>query len=163
VTSWESDVLSNKSGKASEKSTTAKMNDDNTTTARSSSTHTTEKTSLGSSLDAAEGSSRNAAQDEEKHIGTTQNAPDDITPPSKAPSRTPLPHTKSLHSTISHQSRAGADGYTCFDAEPPNNSGDEAYLVQWENGDADPLNPRSMTKVRRWVVVCIISASSLCA
>jgi hypothetical protein len=75
-----------------------------------------------------------------------------------------------LRTTRSHQSRAGGDGYTCFDAEPdnirPNNSkrGDvteQPYLVTWD-GDSDPANPRSMSKWRRWVIVLICSASSLC-
>lgn len=91
------------------------------------------------------------------------------------------PHPKSLHSIASHRSYAGNDGYTCFsDAEEarPNISrtsrdshGDqgstasadnEPFLVQWENGDADPLNPRSMTKARKWGIVMIVSTSSLC-
>jgi hypothetical protein len=78
--------------------------------------------------------------------------------------------SRSLRTTRSHQSRAGGDGYTCFDAEPDNSrpnkskSGvvtEQPYLVAWD-GDADPENPRSMSKLRRWVVVLICSASSLC-
>lgn len=78
--------------------------------------------------------------------------------------------SRSLRTTRSHQSRAGGDGYTCFDAEPgiarPNNSKpgvvtEQPYLVTWD-GDADPLNPRSMSKLRRWIIVLICSASSLC-
>jgi hypothetical protein len=77
---------------------------------------------------------------------------------------------RSLKSTRSHQSRAGGDGYTCFDADPetarPSNSkadgvAEQPYLVTWD-GDADPLNPRSMSKLRRWIIVLICSASSLC-
>lgn len=77
---------------------------------------------------------------------------------------------RSLKTTRSHQSRAGGDGYTCFDAEPentrPNNPKpgvvtEQPYLVAWD-GDADPLNPRSMSKLRRWVIVLICSTSSLC-
>jgi hypothetical protein len=77
---------------------------------------------------------------------------------------------RSLRMTRSHQSRAGGDGYTCFDAEPdntrPNNSQpgvvtEQPYLVTWD-GDADPENPRSMSNLRRWTIVLICSASSLC-
>jgi hypothetical protein len=77
---------------------------------------------------------------------------------------------RSLRTTRSHQSRAGGDGYTCFDAEPnntrPNNSHpgvvtEQPYLVTWD-GDADPENPRSMSNLRRWTIVLICSASSLC-
>jgi hypothetical protein len=78
--------------------------------------------------------------------------------------------SRSLRTTRSHQSRAGGDGYTCFDAEPDNSrpnkskSGvvmEQPYLVTWD-GDADPENPRSMSNLRRWIIVLICSASSLC-
>jgi hypothetical protein len=78
--------------------------------------------------------------------------------------------SRSLRTTRSHQSRAGGDGYTCFDAEPdnsrPNKSqpgvvAEQPYLVTWD-GDADPENPRSMSNLRRWLIVLICSASSLC-
>jgi hypothetical protein len=75
---------------------------------------------------------------------------------------------ESLRSIKSHHSRAGADGYTLnHEDEKPNNSSeenasDDPYLVRWEGGDADPMNPRSMTTLRRWCIVLIVSASSLC-
>jgi hypothetical protein len=82
------------------------------------------------------------------------------------PSR--LPHAKSLRSIHSHRSYAGGDGYTCFpeqDELPNKSSGDtadgEPFLVTWD-GDSDPMNPRSMSKLRRWIIVFIVSASSLC-
>jgi hypothetical protein len=78
---------------------------------------------------------------------------------------------RSLKTIRSHHSRAGGDGYTCLDAEPnqqhpPNKSkpgvvAEQPYLVTWD-GDADPLNPRSMTSLRRWCIVLICAASSLC-
>lgn len=78
-------------------------------------------------------------------------------------------NAKSLRSIRSHHSRAGADGYTLNDEdEKPNNSSSateeaaDPYLVCWEGGDADPMNPRSMTTLRRWCIVLIVSASSLC-
>ena len=37
---------------------------------------------------------------------------------------------------------------------------DEAYTVGWE--DNDPMNPRNMSKARRWLVVIIVSMGSLC-
>ncbi|KAF2117270.1 benomyl/methotrexate resistance protein [Lophiotrema nucula] len=77
-----------------------------------------------------------------------------------------LPHTKSLQSIKSQRSYAGGDGYTCFsenDERPsiPSGSTAERYLVTWE-GDADPMNPRSMTTLRRWVIVLILASSSVC-
>ncbi|KAH7381318.1 major facilitator superfamily domain-containing protein [Phaeosphaeria sp. MPI-PUGE-AT-0046c] len=93
------------------------------------------------------------------------------------PSETSPPRpqsTRSLRTMRSHQSRAGGDGYTCFDAEPGHRSNsngqdqngngvvtEQPFLVAWD-GDADPENPRSMSKLRRWGIVLICAASSLC-
>jgi hypothetical protein len=74
---------------------------------------------------------------------------------------------KSLRSIHSHRSYAASDGYTHFKEEedrPNISSGvtaDEPFLVTWD-GDSDPMNPRSMTKLRRWLIVLIVSSSSLC-
>ena len=38
---------------------------------------------------------------------------------------------------------------------------EKAFEVQWD-GDNDPMNPRSMGRARKWVIVLIVSASSLC-
>lgn len=75
-----------------------------------------------------------------------------------------LAKTRSLRSLHSHRSYAASDGYTCFqeqDERPTDGSGDDEFLVQWD-GDADPLNPRSMSKLRRWLIVLIMCSSSLC-
>lgn len=100
--------------------------------------------------------------------------PDTHTDDGKAPSPTDLERGRPDHDTHglqtmrSHHSRAGGDGYTCFD-EPAayhrSHAGqvvrEQAHLVGWD-GEADPENPRSMTGVRRWGIVLICSASSLC-
>ncbi|KAF1998485.1 MFS general substrate transporter [Amniculicola lignicola CBS 123094] len=81
-------------------------------------------------------------------------------------------HAKSLRSIKSHRSYAGGDGYTCFNQDdegdeetvrrPSNSRGATAeFTVSWD-GDADPGNPRSMSKARRWMIVLIVSSSSLC-
>ncbi|KAI8931649.1 hypothetical protein NX059_011299 [Plenodomus lindquistii] len=85
-------------------------------------------------------------------------------------SRRPSHDSRSLKTVRSHHSRAGGDGYTCFDAEPNTHRANKStagvvpeqpYLVTWD-GDSDPGNPRSMTKLRRWTIVLICAASSLC-
>ncbi|PVH92613.1 MFS transporter [Periconia macrospinosa] len=86
---------------------------------------------------------------------------------------------KSLRSVKSHHSQAGADGYTYFanhdddeerqqqmkrsggDGKDNSAAPDEPYLVRFD-GDTDPMNPRSMAKWRRWVIVLICASSSLC-
>jgi hypothetical protein len=38
--------------------------------------------------------------------------------------------------------------------------GDQGYTVRWEEND--PMNPRNMSKARRWMIVIIVSMGSLC-
>ncbi|RDW85507.1 MFS general substrate transporter-40 [Coleophoma crateriformis] len=38
----------------------------------------------------------------------------------------------------------------------------DPFDVRWDGGDNDPMNPRSMHHLRKWVVVIIVSLSSLC-
>ncbi|KAH8803030.1 major facilitator superfamily domain-containing protein [Xylogone sp. PMI_703] len=38
----------------------------------------------------------------------------------------------------------------------------DPYEVKWDGGDNDPMNPRNMPLMRKWIVVLIVSASSLC-
>ncbi|KAG4410754.1 hypothetical protein IFR04_016109 [Cadophora malorum] len=60
------------------------------------------------------------------------------------------------------------NGYGCDDNEDSGQdveagvSEKDPFDVIWEGGDSDPLNPRSMTLARKWLVVLIVSASSLC-
>lgn len=114
--------------------------------------------------------------DEEKTIGLdgavdTQSRDDEKITSAEQSSHGGLPHAKSLRlsKSKSHRSYGGEDGYTCFnedDSSPNISSGgtaaDEPFLVSWDGGDADPMNPRSMTNARRWAITLIVSASSLC-
>jgi hypothetical protein len=60
----------------------------------------------------------------------------------------------------------GNDGYSVFEESDQDlereESAEQAFEVQWEGGDADPLNPRRMSRLRKWLIVLVISASSLC-
>lgn len=38
--------------------------------------------------------------------------------------------------------------------------GDQGFTVRWEEND--PMNPRNMSKARRWMIVIIVSTGSLC-
>lgn len=79
--------------------------------------------------------------------------------------------SKSLKRIESHHSRAGADGYTWHQdgdesRQRPTRAKEgviipEPFLVAFD-GDADPENPRSMSTLRRWIIVLICAASSLC-
>jgi len=83
----------------------------------------------------------------------------------------PLATTRSRISTRSQRSYAGADGYTRFNedensdpAERGEEEGDDQdseIIVTWD-GDDDPMSPRSMALARKWSIVLILSASSLC-
>ncbi|KAH8816073.1 major facilitator superfamily domain-containing protein [Xylogone sp. PMI_703] len=71
-------------------------------------------------------------------------------------------------SSIRSISRARSNnGYGVSD--PVDSSEEEAvepegdpFEVRWDNGEQDPMNPRSMAHARKWLVVLIISSSSLC-
>jgi hypothetical protein len=38
----------------------------------------------------------------------------------------------------------------------------DPFEVGWENGERDPMNPRSKSKITKWAIVLICSVSSLC-
>ena len=114
--------------------------------------------------------------DEEKVIGldgTEHSAKEEeILPSSRSRSRARRSQdSKSLKRVESHHSRAGADGYTWHhdgdeSSQRPTRAkagvvAPEPYLVAFD-GDADPENPRSMSSLRRWIIVLICAASSLC-
>lgn len=82
-----------------------------------------------------------------------------------SPARPPM----SLRSASRQRSN---NGYGCDDHEDVSDeSGGVAavaqtekdpFEVQWESGDSDGMNPRSMAFGRKWLVVVIVSASSMC-
>ena len=38
----------------------------------------------------------------------------------------------------------------------------DPFEVHWDGGDSDPVNPRNFSKAKKWIVVLIVSASSVC-
>lgn len=59
------------------------------------------------------------------------------------------------------------NGYGCDDDEENDveqQAGEDKdpWEVSWENGDLDPMNPRSMRKAKKWAVVLTVSLASLC-
>jgi len=79
-------------------------------------------------------------------------------------------HPNTLQQVHSHRSYAAGDGYTYINEDeerPKIPSGDIAadaekqFEVTWDSDD-DPMNPRSMPKLRRWLIVLVVSASSVC-
>ncbi|USP79624.1 hypothetical protein yc1106_06898 [Curvularia clavata] len=126
--------------------------------------------SASSSYEKREGSAIEPHDDEEKRMGIMDG--EEAEAPSKCRARSQ--DGRSLRTVQSHHSRAGGDGYTCFDPESTQCAGPPAatasgpvteqqspYLVSWD-GDADPENPKSMNKLRRWAIVLICASSSLC-
>ncbi len=78
------------------------------------------------------------------------------------------------HSTRSGRSLvSGADFYTCSSGDEeqqqrqtPSGEGSPAdpektFEVQWD-GDNDPMNPRSMPKGKKWLIVIVVSISAIC-
>ena len=65
----------------------------------------------------------------------------------------------------------GQDGYSVFthDESPENGIENSVevepefdFVVKWDGGDADPLNPRNRGTLRKWLIVFVVSLSSLC-
>lgn len=91
---------------------------------------------------------------------------------SKAASRSNS-HARNRPNSLRSLSRVRSNnGYGC-DETPGSSQEDVANVeaaeqekdpweVRWDGGDNDPANPRSMSMGRRWVIVLIVSASSLC-
>ena len=84
----------------------------------------------------------------------------------------PQSANRSLHSPLSFtRSISDGHGFTYFrdedralsiqDPEKADGSTEETFEVTWD-GDDDPLNPRSFGHARKWVIVLIVSMSSLC-
>ena len=55
------------------------------------------------------------------------------------------------------QSRDEESGITAVGED----TNEKEFEVTWD-GDEDPMNPRSMAHARKWVIIIILSASSLC-
>ncbi|KAF2870429.1 benomyl/methotrexate resistance protein [Massariosphaeria phaeospora] len=124
---------------------------------------TSERTPSTSSSENNGNLAPNLAIDEEKTIGLNGIAKI-VTTEHQQPLTGVTNHTaKSLHSTKSHHSQPhGSSGNGNGTAtSTPDETGSQ-FLVTWDGGDADPLNPRSMTALRRWGICGIIGSSSLC-
>ena len=75
-------------------------------------------------------------------------------------------HSRSINPIRSY---SDGHGHACVSnvEEPlPTDGGTEdcsekQFEVQWD-GDSDPSNPRSRSRFRKWLIVLIVSASSLC-
>ena len=111
-------------------------------------------------------------EDKSGYNGTQKEESKDYGPikAEKESSRPVTLHPNTLQQVYSHRSYAAGDGYTCFgeDEERPNipvggiaADAEKRFEVTWD-GDDDPMNPRSMPKLRRWLIVLVVSASSVC-
>lgn len=82
--------------------------------------------------------------------------------------------SRSLYPTQSHQSTGGEDGYSVrrneeseddglsIDAnESPEQKEEREFEVKWDS-ENDPMNPRCKKKWRKWLIVIIVAACSLC-
>jgi len=90
---------------------------------------------------------------------------------SKANSRSNSHARKKTTSLRSISRTRSNNGYGCDEGdESTQDEGDveagavekDPWEVHWDGGDNDPSNPRSMSFGRKWLIVIIVSASSLC-
>lgn len=69
---------------------------------------------------------------------------------------------RSRESNLDGQARRQSkDEESGITAVGDDNVNEKEFEVTWD-GDDDPMNPRSMPYARKWIIVIIVSASSLC-
>ncbi|EQB46179.1 Efflux pump atB [Colletotrichum gloeosporioides] len=56
----------------------------------------------------------------------------------------------------------GVDDLDSSDDSPSQEPEKDPFEVSFEGGDSDPMCPRSMSKLRKWVIVSIVSLASTC-
>ncbi|KAK8024482.1 MFS general substrate transporter [Apiospora rasikravindrae] len=49
-----------------------------------------------------------------------------------------------------------------LDVERFSISESDSFDVRWDGGDSDPLNPRSLSSLRKWLIFAVVSVSALC-
>jgi hypothetical protein len=86
----------------------------------------------------------------------TTNPRSDTNPNTQATTSRSLERSWSLNDGTS---LAGEEG-RAERISPDEESADESFMVGWD--DDDVLNPRNMSKARKWMVVIIVSMGSLC-
>ena len=64
----------------------------------------------------------------------------------------PMVQTRSHHEDIE----------LAIDSGAPSSIGGEEFEVKWIGEDADPLNPRSMSKSRKWLAAWVVSLGGAC-
>lgn len=91
-----------------------------------------------------------------------------------APIECPATHERGLQKQRSNASRSierswslndgvstgGGDGLEGQEDVEAVSDGETGYVVGWEEND--PMNPRNMSKARKWLIVIIVSTGSLC-
>jgi hypothetical protein len=72
------------------------------------------------------------------------------------------PSGRSLSRVRSQNGYGVGDDSSDEDVESGANTVVDPYEVRWEDGDNDPMNPRSRKNFTKWVIVLICAASSFC-
>jgi hypothetical protein len=79
---------------------------------------------------------------------------------------TKLPSRSSRLSRVRSNNGYGCDDGNDSEEGPYEGEGavteKDPFEVQWDGGETDRMNPRSMSYARKWVIVLVVSASSLC-
>jgi hypothetical protein len=87
--------------------------------------------------------------------------------------RPPLPRSSSRASTASRPRSItrtrSQNGYGVDDEQEDETSTEQngrpekdPFEVGWDGGDDDPLNPRSFSKARKWMITFIVAQASFC-
>ncbi len=73
-----------------------------------------------------------------------------------------LRHTRSNNGYGVDSGEESNDDRVNADAEAVGVREKDPFEVHWDGGDSDPMNVRSFSKPRKWIIVLIVSISSIC-
>lgn len=122
----------------------------------------------------------NGTLDEEKARsampGGTLNDEPEFAPIRTEPLSKPATNRSSASRGLDRLRSQSQNGYGCSDEHglegEGGSTGDEEaqvgvpekdpFEVGWDNGDSDPLSPRSFTRARKWLIVAIVAFASFC-
>jgi len=117
---------------------------------------------VGSRISDAETLSASNSKTNLPPVGTPYDISGVDSQPQRVKSLQPLSRTSS-NNVNAHEKQEDDAEMAAKDVETARGQPEkDPFEVLWDGVDSDPLNPRNMPKYRKWIVVLIISASSLC-
>ncbi|KAL8853958.1 MAG: hypothetical protein Q9221_001266 [Calogaya cf. arnoldii] len=107
---------------------------------------------------AADGEKQDMTGNPPRNPDDAEEAKQEFRPSPKSRSPASIQHSRSVND---HNNGSGNGQRNAQQAAPEAVADEKAFEVQWD-GEKDPANPRSMSSLRKWMIVIIVSLSSAC-